>query len=189
MQTKTAKTEHVLRTQTDGLTAHFLGTAPQTPQKQQQKQKGKTFLMRVEVVERLWLTIESIGNRAERRVGEATNIRVSHRILKLLQASLHALSEVRRTEHKQVRKRASILYPGPPPGSFRPESFGSRLPSAPQNRGASAALTRSSQAETVRWSFRECRWRPGVTVFLPSSVSSSRERLLQGIPAFPVLCP
>jgi hypothetical protein len=30
--------EHVLRTRTEGLKAHFLGAAPQTPQKQQQKQ-------------------------------------------------------------------------------------------------------------------------------------------------------
>lgn len=30
--------EHVLRTRTEGLTAYFLEAAPQTPQKQQQKQ-------------------------------------------------------------------------------------------------------------------------------------------------------
>lgn len=54
------------------------------------------------MVERLWLTIESLSNRAERQAEATASARWSHSPPKGLQTPLRGLNEVRRTEIKQA---------------------------------------------------------------------------------------
>ena len=57
------QTEHVLRTRAEGLTAQFLELRPKPGRS---NNKNKSFLMRVGLVERLWLTIQTCCQQAER---------------------------------------------------------------------------------------------------------------------------
>ena len=65
------QTEHVLRTRTEGPAAYFLWDCAPNPA---ETTTSKTYLVRVGVVEPLWLTIETRGNRAERHSERAAEV-------------------------------------------------------------------------------------------------------------------